>query len=201
MPIYLVQQGIIPSAVAIDNHQGPYESALNQVANKGLSGKITVLLGNGLTPLHTGQVEAAVLAGMGSSTMIEVLEARPEIVADLKQLVLQPMVGVAQIRKWLVENGWKISNEVLVEDGGIIYTVLSAVPGKEIITDWLTLELGPIILKEKPSLLKPYISKMVLDYENILTNLKHARYQEIEQKRLDLVAKINLLKGVMESGL
>jgi tRNA (adenine22-N1)-methyltransferase len=102
LPIYLVQEGRIPSAVAIDVHQGPYKSALQQVAAQGLKEKIKVLLGDGLEPLHFGQVDVAVLAGMGSTTMMDILNEKPEVTSSLKQLVLQPMVGIAQIRKWLM---------------------------------------------------------------------------------------------------
>jgi tRNA (adenine22-N1)-methyltransferase len=144
-------------------------------------------------------VDVVVLAGMGSATMIEILEAKPELVLKLQQLVLQPMVGVGQMRKWLVENGWAINNEILVKDDGFIYTVLSALPGEQSISDWLTLELGPILLKEKPPLLKDYISKMLSDYENVLINLAQTQSQEVKQKRLDLLEKINLLKGVISS--
>lgn len=200
LPIYLIQQGKSPLAVAIDIHRGPYESALKQVALQGLEDKITVILGNGLEPLQPGQVDVVVLAGMGSATMIEILEAKPELVLKLQQLVLQPMVGVGQMRKWLVENGWAINNEILVKDDGFIYTVLSALPGQQSISDWLTLELGPILLKEKPPLLKDYISKMLSDYENVLINLAQTQSQEVKQKRLDLLEKINLLKGVISSG-
>jgi tRNA (adenine22-N1)-methyltransferase len=200
LPIYLIQQGKSPLAVAIDVHRGPYESALKQVALQGLEDKITVILGNGLEPLQPGQVDVVVLAGMGSATMIEILEAKPELVLKLQQLVLQPMVGVGQMRKWLVENGWAINNEILVKDDGFIYTVLSALPGEQSISDWLTLELGPILLKEKPPLLKDYISKMLSDYENVLINLAQTQSQEVKQKRLDLLEKINLLKGVISSG-
>jgi len=199
LPVYLVRQGIIPSAVAIDIHQGPYESALRQVESQGLSDKIAVVLGNGLEPLKEGQVEAVVLAGMGGSTMLEVLKARPEIVAELRQLVLQPMVGVGQLRKWLVENGWAINREVLVEDDGFIYTVIAAVPGKAEKLDWLSRELGPLLLQEKPPLLKPYVAKLINEYENILAGLNHARSREVEEKRLELLEKVNLLKGVVES--
>jgi tRNA (adenine22-N1)-methyltransferase len=200
LPIYLIQQGKSPLAVAIDIHRGPYESALKQVALQGLEDKISVILGNGLEPLQHRQVDVVVLAGMGSATMIEILEAKPELVLKLQQLVLQPMVGVGQMRKWLVENGWAINNEILVKDDGFIYTVLSALPGEQSISDWLTLELGPILLKEKPPLLKDYISKMLSDYENVLINLAQTQSQEVKQKRLDLLEKINLLKGVISSG-
>lgn len=200
LPIYLVQQGKIPSAIAIDVHQGPYKSALQQVVAQGLKEEIRVLLGNGLEPLHSGQVESAVLAGMGSTTMIDILEAKPEVTASLKQLVVQPMVGAAQARKWLINNDWTIDDELMVEDDGFIYIIISALPGKQVVTDWLAFELGPVILQKKPPLLKPYVNKIILDYEKILDNLKQARSKEAEGKKLELIQKINLLKGVVDSG-
>ena len=41
---------------------------------------------------------------------------------------------------------------------------------------------------------------MLSDYENVLINLAQAQSQEVKQKRLDLLEKINLLKGVIGSG-
>ena len=199
MPVYLVQQGRVPSATAIDINSGPYESALTKVTEQNLRDKITVLLGDGFDLLHVGQVEAAVLAGMGSSTMIGVLEAKPEVTASLKQLVLQPMAGAAQIRKWLADNGWMIEDEVMIEDDGFIYFVLSAVPGRQVIADWLSLELGPVNLHKKPLLLKVYINKMLTDYESILLNLERAKSKKAEGKRSGLFEKINLLRGVLRN--
>lgn len=197
LPIYLVEQNIIPAAVAIDIHQGPYESALKQVRIQGLADKISVRLGDGFNPVTPGEVQGAVLAGMGSTTMVEILEKNPGLVAEFRQLVMQPMAGAAQIRNWLSKNKWLVNKEVLVEDEGFIYIVIGAIPGEQSITDWLSLELGPIILKEKPPLLKPYVEKKIQDYKNILAGLEQARSGEIEQKKLDLRAKICLLKGVL----
>nr|WP_227767832.1 class I SAM-dependent methyltransferase [Zhaonella formicivorans] len=197
LPIYLVEQGITPRAIAVDVHRGPYESALAQVKARNLAEKIAVRLGDGLEPVSPGEAQVAVLAGMGSSTIQGILERSPQVVSRLQQLVLQPMVGAANVRRWLTEHNWRIAAEELVADDGIIYVIISAVQGRQSITDWLALELGPVILNNRPPLLVPYAEKMLEDMCKIVSSLEQAESLEVRQRKIELQEKIKLLEGVL----
>ncbi|MDS1029478.1 class I SAM-dependent methyltransferase [Bacillota bacterium LX-D] len=194
LPIYLVQQGIAPKAVAVDIHQGPFQSAADQVRQQKLTDLISVRLGNGLEPISVGEIEMAVLAGMGSATIEKILEAKPDLVTDLKQLVLQPMVGIANLRLWLSQNHWRIDKEVLVADENHIYVIISAKPGEDKLTDWLTLELGPVILREKPPLFVPYLEKLIADLTKVFISLEKTESQEGKIKQSQIGGKIKLLQ-------
>lgn len=197
LPIYLVKTGKVPGAVAVDVSQGPFQSAQAQVEAQGLTHKISVRLGDGLEPVKPGEVETAVLAGMGSSTMIGILERRPQVVNNLKQLVLQPMVGAAQVRRWLSDHGWRLVDETLVEDGGIIYSILAAVPGEEKLHSWLEMEIGPIILAKKPPLLSAYITKLLQDLKKVAQSLENSHSEKAQAKLTEVKEKIKLLEGVL----
>ena len=48
LPLYLVEQGLCPSAIASDVRPGPADSARRHVSEAGLSDRIAVRLGDGL---------------------------------------------------------------------------------------------------------------------------------------------------------
>lgn len=125
LPIALYESRKIAKAVAIDVHDGPYRSALATVQQCGLEAVIDVRLGNGLTPLRPGEVDVLVLAGMGGRTMLDILAARPDVLAFVHDLVLQPQNTEGSLRRTLLDEGWRLKAEVLVEEDGRIYVVMA----------------------------------------------------------------------------
>lgn len=124
LPAYLVQQGIIRGAVGVDIHEGPYRSALETVRAYGLSDLIDVRLGNGLRPLQRGEVNVLVLAGMGGNTILQILFESEDVLQEVEELVLQPQGAEGKVRRELLNKGWKIKEELLVEEEGRIYAVV-----------------------------------------------------------------------------
>jgi tRNA (adenine22-N1)-methyltransferase len=124
LPIVLCEQGKIVSAVAIDIHQGPYQTALAAVQNHKLAKKIDVRQGNGLQPLRSGEIDTISLAGMGGRTILEILFARPDILSEVTDLIIQPQGLESKVRYVLLEAGWLLREEHLVEEGRI-YVVMA----------------------------------------------------------------------------
>jgi tRNA (adenine22-N1)-methyltransferase len=125
LPIALCQQGKIDYAVAVDIHQGPYQSALAAVREHKLEKKIAVRLGNGLQPLLPGEIDTLSLAGMGGKTILEILLAGQDILAEVADLVLQPQGLESRVRSSLLETGWLLKEEHLVEEEGRIYVIMA----------------------------------------------------------------------------
>lgn len=124
LPIYLWEMGRIKRAVAVDVHKGPYESACAAIQSRGLANVIDVRLGDGLLPLQVGEVDALTLAGMGGNTMLEIFEPRPDIMAQVQHLILQPQGAEGKVRHTLTKEGWKLLEEELVTEDGRIYVVM-----------------------------------------------------------------------------
>ncbi|MHB8125601.1 MAG: tRNA (adenine(22)-N(1))-methyltransferase [Desulfitobacteriaceae bacterium] len=125
LPIVLCEQGKIERAIAIDIHQGPYQTALTTVKNYKLDEKIDVRLGNGLQPLVHGEIDTLSLAGMGGKTILEILFARPDILAEVADLIVQPQGLESTVRYTLLEAGWLLKEEHLVEEEGRVYIVIA----------------------------------------------------------------------------
>lgn len=122
LPAALVLEGKIPAAIAADLRQGPLSRAKTTVRNCGLTGKIAFRLCDGLSGIGPGEIDAAVIAGMGGGTIADILAAVPWTRERDVPLVLQPMSSMPDLREWLGENGYRIVTERLAREGGILYT-------------------------------------------------------------------------------
>lgn len=181
LPLFLVEQGISPRAVAVDAATGPYKAALQAVAESGLSDRVDVRLGDGLSVIAPGEVQVFVLAGMGGNTMRDILDASPEVVKQASRIIMQPMEQQAAIRQWLAANGWAIVDEELVEESNRLYQVIAAERGEPWDATPLEMEVGPLLVKSKHPLLPRYLAGLLQKYEKIL--------QGMEKSRRDLPAK------------
>ena len=74
LPIYLMQQRRIVSAIAGEVVDGPYQSAVANVSDNELSDKISVRLANGLAAFdEKDQIDVIIIAGMGGRLIADIL--------------------------------------------------------------------------------------------------------------------------------
>ncbi|KUO64063.1 MAG: tRNA methyltransferase [Gracilibacter sp. BRH_c7a] len=124
LPVYLIQKGIIKSAVGVDIHKGPYESALETVTMYGVGQNIDIRQGNGLIPLRPDEIDTLVIAGMGGGTILEILQSQPKVLEEVSKIIIQPQGAEARVRKELISQGWRLKDECLVEEDNRIYSVI-----------------------------------------------------------------------------
>jgi tRNA (adenine22-N1)-methyltransferase len=120
---WLAGPGGHPRVVAIEPAEGPYSRARERLR----SSPVEVRRGDGLAALRPGEVEAAVIAGMGGRRIAAILDRSPEVAARLRLLVLQPMQHGDELRERL-RAGFRIESERRVEQGRRTYTVLLVTP-------------------------------------------------------------------------
>ncbi|MDP4160253.1 MAG: class I SAM-dependent methyltransferase [Bacillota bacterium] len=125
LPIVLYETQRITRAVAIDVHEGPYQSALLAVKGRRLEDIIDVRLGDGLMPLTSGEVNVLTLAGMGGRTMLDILAGRPEVMNSITDLIVQPQGAEGAVRLTLLKDGWRLKAECLVQEEDRLYVVMA----------------------------------------------------------------------------
>ena len=109
LPIALLQEGKIEAAIAGEVVEGPYQSALQNVADNGLEDKIEVRLANGLAAFEpTDSISCITIAGMGGRLIADILAAGLEKLAGVSRLVLQPNNREDELRAWLVDHDFRI---------------------------------------------------------------------------------------------
>ncbi|WP_410768004.1 tRNA (adenine(22)-N(1))-methyltransferase [Fontibacillus sp. BL9] len=126
LPVYAVQSGQASYAVAGEVNEGPLEAAKRQVAEAGEVKRVSVRKGNGLAVIAPREVDAVTIAGMGGALIVSILTAGTDKLEGVTRLVLQPNVGEDLVRRWLFANGWYLTEEVILEEDGKIYEILTA---------------------------------------------------------------------------
>ena len=104
IPIYLTQNGLVPSAIAMDINKGPLERADTHILEHGLDGKIVTRLSDGLVNLKMEEADTMIAAGMGGGLVIHILNEDPAKTRSLKELVLQRGRGYGR-------RGWQILSD------------------------------------------------------------------------------------------
>lgn len=127
LPIYLIANGAVKRAVASDIRSSPLERAKKNINENGLADVIDTVLTPGLSGIEAFNATDIVIAGMGGMTIIEILEAAPFVRERRTHLILQPMQHIAETREYLLQIGFCIDKEVMAEDDGKIYQIISAV--------------------------------------------------------------------------
>ena len=127
LPVWLLQEGRIPSAIAADVGAEPLEHARRTAQQYGVKG-IDFRLCSGLSAIAPEETDVIVIAGMGGETISAILSAAPWT-RNGHMLLLQPMTKAADLRHWLVDNGYTFTAECLVEDKGRVYPILTVTGG------------------------------------------------------------------------
>ncbi len=127
LPVYLVSQGLIPSAIAADLREGPLSHAKEAVDGAGLGDQITLRLSDGLEKIEAHEADCIVMAGMGGILISQLIERTTWLKDNTKTLILQPMTDAPLLRSYLAENGFEIIKERATGDKKHCYTVIKAV--------------------------------------------------------------------------
>lgn len=202
IPIYLLEQGICPKAVASDVNSGPLERARDHIIEAGLEDRITLRKGSGLKPVDVNEVDTIVIAGMGGDLICQILSDSPEFMAAGKELVLQPQAEIFKVRRLLHEKNYRIDREWNLLDEGKYYVVILARPGKESYDHEGDYEYGRVLIRQKDPLLISYLQGQLAKKETILSRLSQERHGErIRELRGDIREIRRILKEMgRESG-
>lgn len=121
--IWLLQQGIASHVIASDIGQGPLSAAVANAKKYGYTDKMTFCLSDGVQNIPH-DFDTLVCAGMGAETMISILSNGPWLKSTQYRLILQCQTKTQLLRRYLSENGWRITEESAVRDGKFIYTAM-----------------------------------------------------------------------------
>ena len=123
LSIHLLTKGIASAVIAADINEGPLQSAVRNAQKYGVRDRIRFFLSDGVRNIPR-DFDVLVCAGMGGDTMIHILESAPWLKSKQYRLVLQCQSKTPMLRRWLSEQGWRITEESVLRDGRFLYTVM-----------------------------------------------------------------------------
>lgn len=196
LPLDLVKKKRIDFAIAGEVVQGPYQSALNNVAQAGLSEQIEVRLANGLAAFEfADQISAITICGMGGRLIAEILAAGKDKLAQIERLILQPNNREDDLRSWLMEHGFVIVAEQILCENDKYYEIMVAEKGQANLSA-KELRFGPYLLAESSAIFKVKWQRELAKLDHALAQIPE---QHREQKQL-LINKIEQIKEVLHEG-
>ncbi|QQE73064.1 tRNA (adenine-N(1))-methyltransferase [Brevibacillus composti] len=201
---YFIQQNIASFVVAGELNEGPYQAALKQVHTIGAEDRISVRRGNGLAVLQKGEVDVICIAGMGGQLIVSILTEGADKLEGVSRLVLQPNVGEELVRRWMLENGWQLSNETILEEDGIIYEILVADRGEPMLpyrnkdrSREELLRLGPFLWEEKSPVLARKWMREREKWQKVLNQLRRSEKTEAAKRAREVEAELEWIDGVI----
>ncbi|MCD7797146.1 MAG: class I SAM-dependent methyltransferase [Clostridiales bacterium] len=124
VPVYLAENNIIKSAIALDINSSPLASCKQLVEKQGLQDIIKTRISDGLDSVFENECDTVITVGMGGELIANILQRCKWI--KTKHIIAQPMTHPEYVRKFLYENGFDIKNDFIIEDCGHFYCVLDA---------------------------------------------------------------------------
>ena len=129
LPVWLLRNGRIDSAIAADLREGPLNRARENAERYGVAERISFRRCDGLSAVRPEEVDTVAIAGMGGETIAAILSAAPWT-REGTLLLLQPMTGPAELRLWLQEHGYRITEERVAREGERLYAILTVRGGE-----------------------------------------------------------------------
>ena len=196
IPIYLLQQGKIPSAIAMDINEGPLERAREHIRLYGLEKYIQLRLSDGVEALVPGEADSILIAGMGGGLVMHILEDGKEVCQSACELILQPQSEIGHVRRFLREHGYEVFCEEMVLEEDKFYPMMKIRYTGKISTgqdvDMLKLSdlYGGLLLEKKHPVLKTYLEREKKIYTGIRENLKKQPQSEKIRSRISEVDEV-----------
>lgn len=206
--IYLVEEKIAPSVLAMDIGKGPLQQAQLHIEEAGLQNRITTRLSDGLMQYREGEADCLIIAGMGGPLMQEILSN--EKVEDFKEIILAPQSEICEFRKFLADHGFEIIAENMVLEDGKYYPMMKvhlvvkgekswkalSIPGTR--DEEVAYRFGPLLLAQKHPVLRQYLHKEERKNIAILNSLKEYEGERISARRNILEQELFFIRKALQ---
>ena len=185
VPIFLVESGISPLAVAADVRPGPLSRATEHIKEHRLEEKIQTRLSDGLANIKPGEADSLIMSGIGGILMMRLLQDEEQTAKSFKELILSPQSELFDVRRYLVSNGYLIEYEHMLCDEGKYYFIFHVLVKKDE-REWSEEEYryGKDICKDDIKTFLAYLEKEERQYEQILEKMKQAPENDRAAQRI-----------------
>ncbi|MCS1350495.1 class I SAM-dependent methyltransferase [Mechercharimyces sp. CAU 1602] len=195
--------GKVKRGIVGEVSRGPYENALGRVQALCKNDLIDVRLGDGLEVISPGEVEVITIAGMGGALIAKILQQGEEKLERVQRLILQPNNASEAVRSWLLEHGWRVVDEDLIEEADILYEIIVAERGNgkeqyehHQLSQKQLMILGPCLWQQSHPKLVLRLQGLIAENERILEQLQRGKSAEAEARAHDIRTQLSTWRSV-----
>lgn len=194
LPIYLVQEGIAASAIAMDLRKGPLEKAKKHICDNCLEDRIQTRLSDGLEKLSKNEADIITICGMGGRLIADIVTKGKDVITQNTILVVSPQSEVGEFRHFLVSQGFEIEDEQMLKEDGKYYFIIKCRKSEESVCSEFSetqYQYGWKLLDSKDKTLYEYLIKEKETNEGISNSIKKDESNPTVKLRLQQLSQKN----------
>jgi len=182
--ISLFQNGIIDKGYAIENKQGPYDRLVKALEENKVIENVIPLFSDGISDLPNC-VDTVVLAGMGGTTIVDILKAHTEKLEHVKTIIVDGHTAIPFLRSEISKLGYIIADEDIIEEDEVYYEIIKFIKGDIAFYGDKDIEFGPILRNQKSQTFKEKYEHRINEIDNLLSrnNLPESRTVELSKEK------------------
>ena len=131
---YLLRNNIAKKVIATDISEKCLNKTKQLLQKMNLSTRAEFVVTDGLIGINSSDIDQIIIAGMGGSTIIKILNEMP-LNCQKARLILQPMNDIRELRVVLNKLGFKIQRDKVIADGKKFYHIMTAINDVQKLTD------------------------------------------------------------------
>lgn len=170
LAIRLVKTGTAGRVIAMDVAKGPLSRAKANIKRAGYGDRIETRLSDGVARLAPGEANAVVMAGIGGSLMMRLMQKDRQILDTVSELILSPQSEIEQVRIFLAGHSYIIREEQMITDGGKDYVIFRTGHGHMRYEKRCEYKYGRCLLEKR----NPVLQKSMERERQMLLNLKQS---------------------------
>lgn len=194
LPIYLVQEGIARSAIAMDLRKGPLDKAKKHICDNCLEDRIQTRLSDGLEKLSKNEADIITICGMGGRLIADIVTKGKDVITQNTILVVSPQSEVGEFRHFLVSQGFEIEDEQMLKEDGKYYFIIKCRKSEESVCSEFSetqYQYGWKLLDSKDKTLYEYLIKEKETNEGISNSIKKDESNPTVKLRLQQLSQKN----------
>lgn len=201
LPIYLVQEGIAASAIAMDLRKGPLDKAKKHIRDNCLEDRIQTRLSDGLEKLSANEADIITICGMGGRLIADIVTKGMNVITRNTTLIVSPQSEVGDFRHFLVSQRLVVDDEKMLKEDGKYYFIIKCRKSDENVYSEYSetqYQYGWKLLESKDKTLYEYLIKEKETNDGISNSLKKDESNPTVKLRLQqLLQKNNIIMDAL----
>lgn len=203
VPVEVLNKGFSKNIIATDINPKPLSRAEELINAYGFKDNVELRVGNGLEPVGKDEIDQIVIAGMGGEMIATILKDGLDKARYARKMILQPMTKVEELRKFLIDYGFNVSEDIIIEENQSskdrFFHLLVVSNDKAINYSPYELLFGPgDLIKTSPEY-KHYVKHKLDQYSKRIESMSNSDNLNTIRRRLEYERRFQFLRQLYES--